>query len=102
MMEVTSPGSAGSPANGLPANGGYQIDPQKIINHLTQVCEVTLGATKRDLENAGSILSIAKVSDTTQRVQRWAESQEVLYIQKERPPGSELEAVLDESSMYCC
>ncbi|CAG8978577.1 hypothetical protein HYALB_00010542 [Hymenoscyphus albidus] len=98
MMEVTSPGSAGSPANGVAANGGFQIDPQIILDHFTQVCEITLGATKSDLVNSGSLLSKAKVSDTTVRVQRWAESQDVLYIQKELSPGSELEAVLDEST----
>ncbi|TVY46530.1 Dynein heavy chain, cytoplasmic [Lachnellula occidentalis] len=85
MMEVTSPGGTSPSANGLAAggNGGYQIDPLLILDHLTQVCEITLGASRKELENAGSLLSKAKVSDTTQRVQRWAESQAVLYLQKD-------------------
>jgi dynein heavy chain 1 len=99
MMEVTSP-SAG-PANGLPttSGGGYQFDPLIILDHLAQVCEITLGATRKDLENVGSLLSKARVSETTQRVQRWADSQAALYIQKDHSSSSSLNGVLDESSM---
>lgn len=101
MMEVTSPGGSPS-ANGLAAgaNGGYQIDPVLILDHLTQVCEITLGASKRELENVGSLLSKARVSDTTQRVQRWAESQAVLYLQKEISSGDVLDGPLDGASTY--
>jgi dynein heavy chain 1 len=101
MMEVTSPGGSPS-ANGLAAGagGGYQIDPLLILDHLTQVCEITLGASKKELENVGSLLSKARVSDTTQRVQRWAESQAVLYLQKDIASGDVLDGPLDGTSMY--
>ncbi|RDL39863.1 p-loop containing nucleoside triphosphate hydrolase [Venustampulla echinocandica] len=102
-MEVTatSPGSTGT--NGVPApagGGGYQIDPQMIVSHLTQVCEITLGASQKDLENVGSLLSKARISDTTIRVQRWAESQAqaALYIQKDFTSEDKLDAVFDGSS----
>lgn len=98
-MEVTSPGSPST--NGISAGGaGYQLDPQLVLDHLAQVCEITLGASRKDLENVGSLLSKARVSDTTQRVQRWAESQAVLYIQKEISAGDGLEGVIEEGSMY--
>ncbi|KAH6676840.1 cytoplasmic dynein-like protein 1 heavy chain 1 [Halenospora varia] len=97
MMEVTSPGSPST--NGISAGGaGYQLDPQLVLDHLAQVCEITLGASRKDLENVGSLLSKARVSDTTQRVQRWAESQAVLYIQKEISAGDGLEGVIEECS----
>jgi dynein heavy chain 1, cytosolic len=101
MMEVTSPGGSPS-ANGLAAgaSGGYQIDPLLILDHLTQVCEITLGASKKELENVGSLLSKARVSDTTQRVQRWAESQAVLYLQKDIASGDVLDGPLDGTSTY--
>ena len=98
-MEVTSPGMGS--ANGLPAaaGGGYQFDPVVVLAHLAQVCEITLGASRKDLENAGSLLSKARVSDTTQRVQRWAESQSALYIQKDNPSDVGLDGVLGEPGM---
>jgi hypothetical protein len=101
MMEVTSPGGSPS-ANGLAAGagGGYQIDPLLILDHLAQVCEITLGASKKELENVGSLLSKARVSDTTQRVQRWAESQAVLYLQKDIASGDVLDGPLDGTSTY--
>ncbi|KAG9237794.1 cytoplasmic dynein-like protein 1 heavy chain 1 [Amylocarpus encephaloides] len=98
MMEVTSPGTAS--ANGLPASAGagYQVDSQSILQHLAYVCEITLGASRSDLENVGSLLSKARISDTTLRVQRWAESLPVLYIQQEINPEDTLDGVLRESA----
>ncbi|TVY81803.1 Cytoplasmic dynein heavy chain [Lachnellula suecica] len=97
-MEVTSPGSPST--NGLAASssGGFQIDALVILEHLAQVCEITLGATRKDLENIGSLLSKARVSDTTLRVQRWAESQAVLYVQKDIASADVLDGPLDGSS----
>lgn len=102
-MEVTAPGGTSPSANGLAAggNGGYQIDPLLILDHLTQVCEITLGASRKELENVGSLLSKAKVSDTTQRVQRWAESQAVLYLQKDIAASADvIDGPLDGTGMY--
>jgi dynein heavy chain 1 len=102
MMELTSP-SAG-PANGLPITSGvgYQLDPSLVLDHLAQVCEITLGATRKDLENVGSLLSKARVSETTQRIQRWADSQAALYIQKDASSTGTLDGVLDETSTCVC
>lgn len=71
-----------------PANGTTTIvDSTVVIEYLASVLQITLGATRYDLENLGSLLSKGKYSDTAQRCARFAtESQTALYVQKEIVP----------------
>ncbi|KAJ5098437.1 hypothetical protein N7532_005438 [Penicillium argentinense] len=80
-MEV----AATSISNGMPTpETAAAVDPGTVIQYLTEVLQVTLGALKSDLESAGSLLSAAKHSETTQRCMRFAsESQVALYVQKD-------------------
>lgn len=79
---VFSPASP-SP-NGVSSSPFPSIDPTLVVEHLAAVLEITLGATRRELESLGSLLSKAKYPDTVQRCTRFAtESQVALYIQKD-------------------
>lgn len=73
-----------SPSNGVATNGFPTIDPTLVVEHLAAVLQITLGATRKELENIGSLLSKSKYSDTVQRCTRFAsESQVALYVQKD-------------------
>jgi dynein heavy chain 1 len=74
-----------SPApNGVTSGPFPTIDPVLVVEHLAAVLEITLGATRRELENIGSLLSKARYSDTVQRCTRFAtESQVALYVRKD-------------------
>lgn len=93
-MEVAAPGV---PTNGLAAATApvAVADPNAVVRYLTDVLQVTLGASKRDLEATGSLLSKAKYSETVQKCTRFAsESQVALYVQQdifsaEEPNGTE-------------
>lgn len=93
-MEVAAPGV---PTNGLTAATApvAVADPNAVVRYLTDVLQVTLGASKRDLESTGSLLSKAKYSETVQKCTRFAsESQVALYVQQdifsaEEPNGTE-------------
>lgn len=77
--------SLGSPSpNGVPSNPFPTINPILVVDHLVAVLEVTLGATRRELESIGGLLSKARYSDTVQRCTRFAtESQVALYVRKD-------------------
>ena len=80
-MEMVSPGVNGH----LPpaTSAASIIDPGLIVEYLTDLLEITLGASSKDLESSGSLLSDSKKQDTVQRCTRFAsESQVVLYVQK--------------------
>lgn len=81
---VTSPGAAnGLSAAKQPAPTSTSIDPQLIVDHLTKVLSVTLGASEEDLSAPGSLLSEPLLADTLQRCTRFAlESQVALYVQR--------------------
>lgn len=84
-MEVASPGQG---VNGGPpaavAAAATTMDSQLIVEHLVDLLEITLGASRDDLEAEGSLLSESKRQDTIQRCTRFAnESQVVLYVQKD-------------------
>lgn len=79
-MEVATPGVP----NGMPTTDTTVVDSATVIQYLTEVLQVTLGALKSDLENAGSLLSASKYNETAQRCRRFAsESQVALYVQKD-------------------
>jgi dynein heavy chain 1, cytosolic len=98
-----------SPApNGVASNPFPTIDPILVVEHLAAVLEITLGATRRELENFGSLLSKARYSDTVQRCTRFAtESQVALYVRKDVVSEGEdgLQGVADvpgNISMHVC
>ena len=91
-----------SPAASPSTNGGGfpAIDPSVVVDHLSSVLEITLGAARKDLENVGSLLSKARLAETVQRCQRFAtESQVVLYVQKDIAAVDGLDGVVDASSI---
>jgi dynein heavy chain 1, cytosolic len=73
------------PPNGLPApDPSPSTDPQIVLEHLSEVLQITLGAARRELEAVGSLLSEAKEVDSRHRCARFAsESQVALYAQKD-------------------
>ena len=55
-----------------------------MVHHLTDLLEITLGASGEDLESDGSLFSPARKKDTVLRCARFAsESQVALYVQKD-------------------
>ena len=97
-MEVTSPTSPAT--NGLVAAAFPTIDPNLVVEYLSSVLQSTLGASRRDLENVGSLLSKSRYSDTVQRCTRFAtESQPALYVQKDLIAGGGLDGDGETSSM---
>lgn len=96
---VTSPAS---PNNGMTTGGFPAIEPDVIISHLANILDITLGATRKDLEQNGSLLAKAKLSETTSRVARFAtESQVALYIQKDAEPADDTDGDLDAPNRKC-
>ena len=79
-MEVVSPGANGHVQSSTTPGA---IDPDAVIRHLADLLEVTIGASREDLERHGSMLSVGKRNDTIQRCTRFAtEPQVALYVQK--------------------
>jgi dynein heavy chain 1 len=94
---VTSPAST---PTGL-ANTGTSttFDTSALLQHITNILDVTLGASRSDLERSGSLLSKGKVAETTTRFARFAsESQTALYIQKEISSADGFDSGLDDLS----
>lgn len=101
-MESLATSPATPSTNGAATGGLPTIDPTLIVEHLVAVLEIALGATRRELENVGSLLSKARYSDTVLRCTRFAtESQLALYVQKDVALVDGLDGVVDASSMYC-
>lgn len=95
-MEVASTGIS----NGVsaPTQASF-VDSTAIIQYLSDVLQVTLGALRTELERTGSLLSEVKYNETVQRCTRFAsESQVALYVQKDLV-GSEGAAGADEEGM---
>ncbi|KAK9858605.1 Dynein heavy chain [Penicillium brevicompactum] len=80
-MEVASSGVP----NGVSApEATALVDSGAVIQYLTEVLQVTLGAQKSELEGEGSLLSESRYNETLQRCTRFAsESQVALYVQKD-------------------
>lgn len=79
-VSPSAPNGTTTPSpNSLPV-----VDSALVIEYLASVLEITLGATRKDLESFGSLLSKSRYADTAQRCARFAtESQLALYVQKE-------------------
>lgn len=81
-----SPSTATNRSNGITGAASHftTVDPTIVVEHLAKLIEANLGATRRELESIGSLLSKPKQSDTIQRCTRFAtESQVALYVQKD-------------------
>lgn len=115
MDAVASPQAPGTPANGTGVNGANAVnnvngssplitmDPARVVEHLAQLLEAALGATREELEAPGSLLSTARYSDTLQRCTRFANDALVsMYIQKDIIATPQLENGDAESSMVTC
>lgn len=80
-MEVVTPGANGHPTASI---ASATISPDAVVQHLTDLLEVTLGASPEDLEGPDSLFSTARKQDTLQRCTRFAsEPQVALYVQKD-------------------
>lgn len=106
MADLASPQavpsiSSPSPSfqNGTATNGLPTIDPTLVLEYLASVLEIALGATRKDLENVGSLLSKERLADTVLRCTRFAgESQVALYVTKELESGVAMDGALEEPS----
>lgn len=95
---VTSPGSGSPKTIGTDA---FAVDSTVTVNHLTSVLELTLGATREELERPGSLLSPDLKLHTIQRCTRFAsENQVALYVTKDISSVGALDGGLDDSSLW--
>jgi dynein heavy chain 1 len=94
MMESLAVDTPGVPAPAFPT-----IDPNLVVEYVASLLEITLGATRSDLEKNGSLLSKTLRDETLRRVVRFAtEAQLALYIQKDIAPVEvSLDRVIDPS-----
>lgn len=80
-MEVAS---SGVPNGTSTPETAALVDSGAVIQYLTEVLQVTLGAQRSELESAGSLLSESRYNETLQRCTRFAsEAQVALYVQKD-------------------
>ncbi|KAJ5412924.1 hypothetical protein N7465_005229 [Penicillium sp. CMV-2018d] len=80
-MEVAS---SGVPNGASTPETAALVDSGAVIQYLTEVLQVTLGAQRSELESAGSLLSESRYNETLQRCTRFAsEAQVALYVQKD-------------------
>lgn len=80
-MEVAS---TGVPNGVSTPDSAALVDSGAVIQYLTEVLQVTVGAQKSELETTGSLLSTVRYNDTVQTCTRFAsESQVALYVQKD-------------------
>lgn len=76
------------------------INPEPILQYLTDVLKPILGTTEHDLTAPGSLLHPTRLPDTLNRCARFAQEAQVavLYIQKIETPLSEV-VDLDENGI---
>lgn len=88
-------------SNGVPGPAqALVVDSDTLIQYLTEVLQVTLGALKTELEGTGSLLSPVKYNDTVQRCMRFAsEAQVALYVQKDLVASEEADGAEDGQGM---
>lgn len=83
-METLVSSPASPSANGVAGSHFSTVDPTLVVEHLARLIEANLGATRRELESIGSLLSKSRYPETVQRCTRFAtESQVALYVQKD-------------------
>lgn len=91
MEAVASPQTPSPGTNGAASASFASVDPVRVVEHLTTLLEAALGATRRELESPGSLLSKARYQATVDRCTRFAlDTQVALYIQKELAPTTGL------------
>jgi dynein cytoplasmic 1 heavy chain len=92
-MDVVAPSQTSSPGtNGVGTSPFAPIDPVRVVDHLANILEAALGASRDELEAPGSLLSKSRYSDTLQRCTRFANDTQIsLFIQKDlaSSPGVE-------------
>ncbi|KAF4126868.1 dynein heavy chain 1, cytosolic [Geosmithia morbida] len=72
------------------------IEPERVVEHLVQVCKVALGSTQEELEEQGNLLHSSRYGETVARCTRFAaDAQSVLYIQKDIAASSAVESGTD-------
>ncbi|KAL2153811.1 hypothetical protein VTH82DRAFT_4967 [Thermothelomyces myriococcoides] len=87
MEAITSPPATSPGGNGVAATPFAAVDPVRVVDHLAVLLEAALGATRKELEAPGSLLSKARYADTLQRCTRFAvDAQVALYVQKDLVP----------------
>ena len=96
MTEVDSPANP----NGV-AKDVFAVDPILIVEYLSKVIEITLGATRKDLESGNNLLSKIRYQDTISRCTRFAsENQVALYVTKDIASAGGIDGSLDGTSTY--
>jgi dynein heavy chain 1 len=72
--------------NGVSSSLSSGIDPQVLVDHLSRLLQVTLGATQDELLHPDSLLALARAEETLQRCSRFAQEAHAasMYIQKLR------------------
>ncbi|KAL2166549.1 hypothetical protein VTG60DRAFT_2516 [Thermothelomyces hinnuleus] len=92
MEAVTSPPATSPGGNSVAATPFAAVDPVRVVGHLAALLEAALGATRKELEAPGSLLSKARYADTLQRCTRFAvDTQVALYVQKDLVPTDTVE-----------
>lgn len=92
-MEVASTEVSNGVSAPAPAS---LVDSGAVIQYLTEVLQVTLGALRTELESTGSLLSPAKYHDTVQRCMRFtSEAQVAMYVQKDMVASEETDGTDD-------
>ena len=71
---------AGVNSNGLSNSLHSAIDPQLVVDYLSNILRATLGATENDLKVAGSLFGSEKISETIQRCSRFAQDAQAASI----------------------
>ncbi|KAJ5199992.1 Dynein heavy chain domain-2 [Penicillium cf. griseofulvum] len=96
-MEVAS---SGVPNGASTPETAALVDSGAVIQYLTEVLQVTLGAQRSELESAGSLLSESKYNETLQRCTRFAsEAQVALYVQKDIVTVEETNGEADDQAV---
>ena len=80
---------AGVNGNGLSNSLHSAIDPQLVVDYLSNILRATLGATENDLKATGSLFGSEKISETLQRCSRFAQDAQAasICVEKEAIEG---------------
>src|SRR5579871_1598256 len=81
---------AGINGNGLSNSLHSTIDPQLVVEYLSNILRATLGATENDLKETGSLFGSEKISETLQRCSRFAQDAQAASICVEKEAVEEV------------